>query len=232
MPIEICLEDVHQGSDAPKYVRCVAIDGGRRGLGFDALGRVTWLADAAACEVFVAADGRLAMTREEGAPRVVVGRAGRRVDVPQGKPVFLLGGDDLWVGERHVRVYVHGAVAEAAPPEPLWDRVVDGLRRRAATVGFLGALGVGALAEAGCRTPADAMQASADPVTTPDASPACSPDGPCNGPAAASPDAASADVVPGAEDTGPSIDTGTPPIEIRPLPPKPAIRPDPTPRPH
>ena len=205
MPIEICLEDVHGFEDAPRFTRCVALDGGRRGLGLDARGDVTWLVEAPVCEVFVAADGRLAMMLAEDRLRVVVGRARRRMDVPRGRPVFLLHGDDLWVGDRHVRVHVHGDVAAAAPPEPLWDRALGSVRRHAAAASLAGALGALAAVGAGCRMP----PATAAPNTHASSEPACSPDGSCD-----TPDAGSAE-----PDT-----TTKPPIEIRPEPPKPMPR--------
>ena len=118
-PLAICIEDV--GSQAKtRYMRCVALPGRQPGLRLDEVGQVVWRSDdGVACELWVSADGRLVLYRPEGAIPVSVHRAGRSLDVPYGKPVFVIDKDEVDVGERRLRIHVHGEAPMVAAPSPL-----------------------------------------------------------------------------------------------------------------
>jgi hypothetical protein len=119
-PLAICIEDMDVQSGAGKYLRCVAVPGRQPGLRLDGAGRVLWRSDdGASCEVWVTADGRLALYREEGMGRVTLRRAGRSLDVPDGKPVIVVDQDRVDVGTRRLRVHVHGEAPAATAPSPL-----------------------------------------------------------------------------------------------------------------
>jgi hypothetical protein len=118
-PLAICVEDM--GSQAKtRYMRCVALPGRQPGLRLDEAGQVVWRSeDDVACELWVSADGRLVLFRPEGAIPVSVHRAGRSLDVPCGKPVFVIDKDEVDVGERRLRIHVHGEAPSVAAPSPL-----------------------------------------------------------------------------------------------------------------
>jgi hypothetical protein len=116
----ICIEDLRPSSPSDRYLRCVAVPGRRPGLGLRADGVVVWRNDdRLACELWVSADDRLIAYRREGAPELVVRRAGRSLAAPTGKPVVLLDQDELEVGGREVRIHVHGVASSVYGPSPL-----------------------------------------------------------------------------------------------------------------
>jgi hypothetical protein len=118
-PLAICIEDLEAPSGG-RYLRCVAVAGRRPGLGLDGAGAVVWRSkDGLACQLCVSADGRLVLFRPEGGAEVGVHRAGRSLDVPVEKPVILIDKDEVTVGERRLRVHVHGEAPRVAPPAPL-----------------------------------------------------------------------------------------------------------------
>jgi hypothetical protein len=118
-PLAICVEDM--GSQAKtRYMRCVALPGRQPGLRLDEAGQVVWQSeDGVACELCVSADGRLVLFRPEGAVPVSVHRTGRSLEVPCGKPVFVIDKDEMDVGERRLRIHVHGEAPLVVAPSPL-----------------------------------------------------------------------------------------------------------------
>jgi len=79
----ICIEDLDAVSEASKYLRCVALPGRQPGLRLDETGNVQWQAgDVLSCELWVSADDRLILYRQEGMLPVVLRRGGRSLDVP------------------------------------------------------------------------------------------------------------------------------------------------------
>ena len=118
-PLAICIEDVDAQSKT-KYMRCVALPGRQPGLRLDETGQVLWRSDeGVSCELWVSADDRLVLYRPEGAPPVSLHRAGRSLDVPCGKPVFVIDKDEVDVGSRHLRIHVHGQAPLISAPSPL-----------------------------------------------------------------------------------------------------------------
>jgi hypothetical protein len=157
-PMAVCLEDLDPKSPAERYLRCVAVGGRQPGLRVDAHGTVLWRSDeAVACELWVSADEKMILYRPEGATPSTVSRAGRTLDVPEGKPVVLLGGDEFAVGPRRFRLHVHGpspAVVEPSylpVPEP---KPAGGVRQAAAAVALGAVLGGSALIQVRCHPPA------------------------------------------------------------------------------
>jgi hypothetical protein len=122
-PLAICIEDLDAESRTEKYVRCVALVGRQPGLRLDEAGRVVWRSEeGTACELWVSADGRLVLYRQEGMGRVTLHRAGRSLDVPCAKPVIVADKDRIDVGARRLRVHVHGEAPVVAAPSPLASR--------------------------------------------------------------------------------------------------------------
>lgn len=124
-PKAICLEDLDTG----RFVRCVAIAGGRSGLTLGTGGQILWRSDQpSSAEIWVTADSRLALRRPEGAGRATVSRSGRTVLAPVGKPVILLAGDELEAGGRRLRLHVHGRAPQVHAPQPLAPERGAGMR--------------------------------------------------------------------------------------------------------
>lgn len=122
-PLAICIEDLDAESRTEKYVRCVALVGRQPGLRLDEAGQVVWRSEEdTACELWVSADGRLALYRQEGMGRVTLHRAGRSLDVPCAKPVIVVDQDRVDVGARRLRIHVHGEAPAVAAPSPLASR--------------------------------------------------------------------------------------------------------------
>ncbi|MBW2529396.1 MAG: hypothetical protein JRI23_34785, partial [Deltaproteobacteria bacterium] len=119
-PLAICIERLDAEDQDERYVQCVAVPGLESGLGVTAAGEVVWqVGDLDGCELCVAADGRLLLWRPAGAAGVVVRRAGRSLDAPAEKPIFLLDQDRIEIGGRRFRVHVHGPAPAVHPPSPL-----------------------------------------------------------------------------------------------------------------
>lgn len=119
-PIEICLEELDDMSSATPYVRCVAIAGGQPGLCFSAEGELWWrLNDNATAELWVSRDGQLIFYRSQTKRGVSLTRVERHLELPLGKPVVVLDGDEIRVGSRHYRIHVHGATHNVTAPERL-----------------------------------------------------------------------------------------------------------------
>ena len=140
-PMAICIEDVSAG----KFLRCVAVAGREPGLRVDSKGDVIWRSDeAVACELWVSADEKLILYRPEGACAVTLRRAGRSLEVPFGKPVVMIDRDEVDVGERRLRVHVHGDAPSVAAPSPFAPEqsTLGKLARAAAAAAIIGS-GVG-----------------------------------------------------------------------------------------
>ena len=162
-PLALCLEDLTATERSRRYLRCVALVGRQPGLRLSAEGGPLWRSPrAAACELWVSADDRLIVYRPAGAPPLVLRRAGRRLDVPEAKPVVALDQDQLDIGPRRLRVHVHGKANAIAAPSPLPERARSGAARMAAVVA------VGA-AVAGCQKPIEVRDAPPEPPIEPGA---------------------------------------------------------------
>lgn len=113
----LCLEQLEVTSPHEQYLQCVALPGNRPGLTLDAAGVVRWCEEgSAACEIWVSADEALIALRPTDAPEVRLERAGRGLELPEGKPVELIDEDELIIGDVRHCVHVHGfTVADNAP---------------------------------------------------------------------------------------------------------------------
>jgi len=143
LPRAICIEDLSSG-EGDRFLRCVALPGRQPGLRVSTQGAVLWKSgDDIACELWVSGDDRLILYRPTGAAPVRVERRKRSLDVPFDKPVVLLDQDVVQVGDRVLRVHMHGAATTVRAPSPLPVRKPSTASRVAAVV----ALGA---AVAGC----------------------------------------------------------------------------------
>jgi hypothetical protein len=141
-PIAICIEDLDAVSEASRYLRCVALPGRQPGLRLDGTGGVQWQADVLSCELWVSADDRLILYRQEGMAPVTLRRGGRCLEAPSGKPVVVIDKDQIDIGPRRLRVHVHGEAAAVAAPSPLPLRspLAGRLAQTVATAALLGAV--------------------------------------------------------------------------------------------
>ena len=227
-PIELCLEELDDASDAEPYVRCIAVTGGSPGLCFSPAGEVLWrLNENASAEIWVSLDGRLMLFRKSLQAQVSLTRVERHLELPLGKPVIVLGGDEISVAGKRFRVHVHGTTAEARPPERL-------KLRRARNLAVAAAIALGALtadckhgATGGSTATTSSATATPSPVTAAShdfkdarTAPAAGA-GSTNG---AAPDAGTADAkrTKGLRRTPPH--PATPPIQIRDYPPAPSYK--------
>jgi hypothetical protein len=146
-PLAICIEDVGSQSKT-RYMRCVALPGRQPGLCLDDAGKVLWRSDAGvSCELWVSADERLVLYRPEGVVPVTLHRAGRSLDVPCGKPVFVIDKDEIDVSSHRLRIHVHGQAPTVAAPSPLPSRPRSlGRLARAATAAAI----AGTVVASGC----------------------------------------------------------------------------------
>ena len=118
--IALCIEDCRPASEDLRYLRCCALTGLQPGLTLSPEGVVVWKEDGApaAVRLVVSQDEKLVCYREKAAPGVArVHRGGRFVDVEELKPVVLLDGDEITLGERRLRLHVHGFTAASHDPE-------------------------------------------------------------------------------------------------------------------
>jgi hypothetical protein len=119
-PIAVCIEDCNVVTDAPKYVRCVAVPAGTPGLALAASGEVRWQGgDPVACTLGVSDDDYLILHRTAGAPPVTLQRAGRTFEVPCEEPVKILDQDRIDIGTRHLRIHIHGRADAVLAPTAL-----------------------------------------------------------------------------------------------------------------
>jgi hypothetical protein len=170
-PICLCLEDL-TADGSPRYTRCVALVGRQPGLRLGGDGGLRWLDETeGGLELWVSLDEQLILFRPAGSVAASVHRGGRSLQLPEEKPVVLLHGDEVEVGERRLRVHVHGAAPSVAAPEPLPEERTGRAMRAAAAALALGA----ALTSAGCPKPVEVRQAppwiAAPPMPKPDVKP-------------------------------------------------------------
>ena len=120
-PIALCVE--REG----RFVSCVAVVGREPGLSLGDEGEVLWREERrAAIRLCVAQDGRLVLLREPGTPGVTLRRAGRRLEVPEEKPVFVMDQDEVAVDRVRLRLHVHGGTDHIAAPRPVDLHTLDG----------------------------------------------------------------------------------------------------------
>lgn len=119
--LEICLEELDARPEDECYIRCVAVDGGQPGLALDREGLVQWMPEETdGCHgLWVSQDGRLMLYGSDAPRAVVVERGERFQEAPAGKPVVLIDQDLLRVGDRRLRVHIHGETEELYEPEHL-----------------------------------------------------------------------------------------------------------------
>ncbi len=237
--IALCMEDCHPSTEASRYLRCCALTGLQPGLALTADGVVQWRSGApAAVRLVVSLDEKLVCYREEGAPGGTrVHRGGRFVEVEELKPVVLLDGDELTLGDRRLRLHVHGFTSTAHDPEfyvvPEPTSVPSGAVRAAAVAGIAVA---GILGAAGCDKPPPDKPVEKPPIDVRDQPPAPLPPPPPPMEVRDTPP-----VAPPPEEVAPPPPPPPPPpmepvmlpppIEMRPHPPvKPIPRPDDRPR--
>jgi len=122
-PQAICIEDIGGKAESIQFTRCVALPGRQPGLRLDASGSILWrndqVAGTGACELWVSQDNRLILYRPEGAPPVIVHRAGRSLNVPYNKPVILVNLDQITLNNRQLRIHLHGETTNITAPAPL-----------------------------------------------------------------------------------------------------------------
>ncbi len=130
VPLALCIEDV----DRESFTRCVALPGRRAGLGLDDDGGLSWLTkEQPAVELWVSKDGRLVAFRPRGAVASTLARGGRRLALPEEKPVFLLDKDLQKLAGRTLRVHEHGPAGLVQGPAPVRARHRKRLLSAAAT---------------------------------------------------------------------------------------------------
>ena len=219
-PVALCIEDLEDGKEETKFIRCVALVGTEPGLGIDAQGRPLWRATKSqACELWVSGDARLMLSREAHAVPVVLHRVERRLEVPAGKPVVVLDQDELEIGGKTLRLHVHGSTTVIHPPEPFIPSWLGAAAALVAAVQVGGAV-------LGC----ERDEVSPEPVSTVVATATGSAPGPTasslpgatSAPAPTATQSASASAAPSASSAAP-VKSGTkrtPPIEVRPRPPR------------
>jgi hypothetical protein len=159
-PKEICLEDLDLSPEDDRYIRCVALPGGEPGLALDREGEVRWMPDGpCAYGLWVSADDRLVLLREEGSGPITVLRGGRSQQAPVDKPVILVDGDHLTLKGRRYQVHVHGQTELVYPPAPTSRTALAKAARVAAA-----ALALGAVVGAGGSTSAEPAGVSTGPA--------------------------------------------------------------------
>jgi hypothetical protein len=111
-PLAICLEDTATG----QFVQCVALGGGEPGLSVDPQGEIQWLERPAGCQLAVAEDGRLQVTRTDEQTSARLERGGRTLELALDTPTPVVNRDELVVGRRRLRVHLHGEAPAVSPP--------------------------------------------------------------------------------------------------------------------
>ncbi len=116
-PVNVCIESLDRSTSNDRYMSCVANLGGEPGLGVDQEGQICWQRQRnLSCELWVSRDDRLILRRPPGATSVELQRAGRRLELPPGKPVVVLDQDEFTVGLRRFRLHVHGPADVVVAP--------------------------------------------------------------------------------------------------------------------
>jgi hypothetical protein len=142
-PIAICIEDIETTSEDDRYIRCVAKPSRAGGLALDATGSPVFGESAihGVCDLVVSLDDQLLLLRRSDAVPITVSRAGRSLEAPVDQRVVLLDRDQVQVGDRHLRIHIHGPSAKVHPPTPLRARSV----MAAASVAAVMTLGAGSV---------------------------------------------------------------------------------------
>ncbi len=153
--IEICLEELGARPDDECFIRCVAVSGGQPGLALDRDGLVRWMPEdeTAYHGLWVSGDGRLMLYGAEAPDAVVVERGARTQAAPVGKPVVLVDQDLLRVGDRQLRVHIHGETEAMYEPEHLTRSAIKRFFQAATAAASL-TLGGAALAAGPATDPA------------------------------------------------------------------------------
>jgi hypothetical protein len=169
-PQEICLEELDGAPEDERFVRCVALPGASAGLALDRAGAVRWMHEGPDGHgLCVSDDDRLVLLAGADAGEVAVERGHRQVVAPAGKPVVLMDQDLLILGDRRLRVHLHGETDELHAPERLGRSAL--LRWAAAAAAAL-TLGAGAGPDAGARGLAGSEPAPIEVRARPPAKPA------------------------------------------------------------
>jgi hypothetical protein len=240
-PIALCLENCYPAHESLRYLRCVALSGAEPALSVLPGGEIEWRQETPGHgQLWVSADERLIFHRPAGSVGwAQVHRGGRRVDVPDGKPVVLLDGDHLVVPGFCYRVHVHGPAGQLHEPtyldagEPARLEPARHTRGRLAAAGLLAVTTIFG-AQGACTTekpvnekpePREAGDPGQPmpPVDEPDEK---QPDKPeidvRDHPPAPLPPDGYRNVRPANETLGTVAPPAAPPIEVRVAPPKPA----------
>lgn len=141
-PIALCLEALDAAEGESRYVQCVAVAGRGPGLRVDGNARAVWESEQdAAFLLCVSSDERLILLRCDADDGVAihVHRAGRSVQAYAGKPIVLVDKDRIQIGDRTLRVHVHGPAPEIHAPRALPARAPRWKFRTAAATLALGA---------------------------------------------------------------------------------------------
>ncbi len=141
-PFAICIENLNARSGASRYLRCVALPGRQPGLRLDKSGQVLWQRDdVVACELWVSADDRLILYRQEGMAPVTLQRAGRSLEVPYARPVVVIDQDQITIGRRRLRLHIHGVAPAVSAPSalPAGPGPIHRLAQAATAAALLGA---------------------------------------------------------------------------------------------
>ncbi len=239
-PIAICLEAMNPDAPRARYTRCVAVSGAEQGLGMSAQGEVLWRSgQPLAFELWVSADEKLILLRPAAAPPIRMARAGRFLDVPFGKPVVLLDQDEFTVAGRCFRLHVHGPAEQVHPPEPFAPRGISEVVKIVAAVA-LGAAAAGcppkidvrdhppkegpiredAAAPSGTDSPEPKGAAAASTASGNQSTTAASTTASASG-SATTPPSTSGTSTNSAKSLPTAKSTKHPPIDVRPLPPRP-----------
>jgi len=179
LPLSICLE--RTDTAAPTFVRCVATPGGEPGVCLQDDGQIAWpsVESALTISLWAAADRRLALRRGADAQQLVLRRSRRVLQVPAGKPVIVIDGDELEAGKWAMRIQVHGETERVDPPEALPQRAPRRLMRTTAAALAVAALGGQASAVEPQSVAGPTPDASAESIAagSPDAEPDAGPSG-------------------------------------------------------
>ncbi len=149
--LEICLEELDAPADDACYIRCVVMAGGQPGLALDRDGLVRWMPeDEGACHgLWLSEDGRLVLHGAATTAAVTVERGARSVQAPVGQPVVLLDQDLLRVGDRRLRLHIHGETEQLHEPERLTRSAMRRFLQAAAAAATLTLGGAGLAAGPG-----------------------------------------------------------------------------------
>ncbi len=174
-PIAICIENCHPVHESLRYLRCTAISGADTGLVVSTSGEVLWKSDEPGyCRIWVSSDERLICFRPPGFPAgAKIHRAGREVELEEGKPVVVIDGDFLLLPDLCYRIHVHGQTKSVHEPGFLdFEEPSSSTLARYAAAGIIA---LGSLSAIACARPPSENKKS-PPVEVRDEPPAVEPD--------------------------------------------------------